>query len=792
MASHARRTIPRVFARRLRILLLLIVLGALLLASRAAWVQLGQADHWRQLAEKQGVERMLLPPQRGRLLDRNGVVMAQNAACVDLAIDYRVIPTDPDAKWLLAEAKRQSRDAYRAASKEDQPRILAEAQQQVLNDLEGMWDFLAEATGRSRQEIDDARQAVVDRVARRRERNWRLNYERAKREFDARPAPAWYERMLGSVPQAPKPEDFREPIADELQTHVIVSDVPPGQFNAIGLMQKKLPTVQRDGKLQSVIELRQSQKREYPLGPVASHVLGHLSEANAEDLKDDPHRDDDARELRAGDTVGRDGAERLAEAMLRGSRGVMNLGPRGELLGLVDPTPGGDVYLTIDSALQRRLEDAFNTVHFTNPEDKSLETLRMNGAAVVIDVKSSEILALVSVPTFDPNTYREKLQEWEDDDLNAPLRQRALLSALEPGSTVKPIIGIGAIMGKQIGLHDKIDCNGYIGGNTHARPRCWTMSLFNLTHESVPSADPLVPSKLDFAEAIKRSCNVYFSTLGDRLALRGEAYWLQQFGLGERTDIGLSPESRGMLPNEYRGPADQLTAIQRYAAIGQGPVAATPIQLANYVATVARDGIRTRPRVLKTKLPTTAPSADDRIDLKLDKDALRAMKQGMIDVVNSPGGTGTNMHRPDMIVACKTGSASASKLSRTLVDDDGKPLLDENGRPRIEVIPYGSRSRPLKGAEWYRYDTIKPDGTVSGTHSWVIGFAPADDPKVAFCVLVEYGGSGRVASGSVVHQLMNALVERGYLKGEVLPDPTDPHAEPKPTELIGDDAGEGR
>jgi penicillin-binding protein 2 len=776
-----------VFARRLRILLLLIVLGALLLASRAAYVQIGQADDWRRAAETQGVENLRLPPMRGRMLDRNGIVMAQNAACRDLAIDFRVIPDEPDAKWLRAEADRRTR----GSPKDEKPAAMAKAQQQILIDLDQMWDFFAEVTGHSRQEIDDVRQAVVDRVEKRRERTWRLNYERAKREYDTRPEPAWYERMLGSVPQPPKPEDFRGTIAEEEQTHVIVADVPPGQFNAIGLMQNRLPTVKRDGKLQSVIELRQSQKREYPLKGIASHVLGHLSEANAEDIANDPHRDDDAKEIRPGEYVGRDGVERLAEAVLRGSRGLMSTGSRGELLSFVDPQTGGDVYLTIDSKLQEKLERAFTRVHFMNPEDKTIDTLQMNGAAVVIDVKSSELLALVSVPTFDPNEYRLRLREWEDDDLNAPLRQRALLSALEPGSTVKPIIGIGAIMGRQIGLHDKLDCNGYINGKVTARPRCWTMNMFGLTHESIPSSDPLVPSKLDFAEAIKRSCNVYFSTLGDRLALRGESYWFQQFGLGAKTDIGLAPESRGMLPTDYRGPADQLIAIQRYAAIGQGPVAATPIQLANYAATVARDGIRTKPKLMKTALPTTAPSTTpDRFDLKLDREALAMLRKGMIDVVNHPGGTGTNMHRPDIVLAAKTGSASAARLSRTLVDDNGKPLLDEEGQPRVQIIPYGSRSHPLAGAEWYRYDTIKPDGSVSGTHSWVIGFAPADDPKIAFCVLVEYGGSGRVASGSVVHELMNALVEGGYLKGQVLPDPTEaplPAPTTQPSELLTDE-----
>ncbi|MFT3784547.1 MAG: penicillin-binding transpeptidase domain-containing protein [Tepidisphaeraceae bacterium] len=752
-------------------------------------------DHgrWRDLAAAQAVQESSIRPPRRRILDRNGVVLAKNVAAIDLEVDYRVIPPEPDAKWLKEEAKRRLRtdpNYKNAPDDETRAKLLAEAQRQLLTDLDAMWDFIAVTTGQTREQIDEERGEIVNQVERRRDNNWDKAYQKALEAYRNRPAPRWYERWLGSVPTEPKPEEFQTTIYEQEHTHVLVPALTQEQFNAIQLKQPSLPQIKRDGAMQSVIELNRSERREYPLGTLACHMIGHVSEATRKDLEADRdmNKDDSASALRPGDDLGKEGVEALAEALLRGKRGTIRRTLAGDTVVVSDLEPGKDVTLTIDSRLQERLEAAFKEVDLKDADMDPLDPNAVykfgpvNGAAIVIDVHTNEILALASVPTYDLNTYREKLNELNDDELNSPLRNRALTSAVEPGSTIKPVIGIGAIASKMIGLTEKVTCNGFpvINGRQYSKPSCWVWSM-GKEHGHITGSEPLNPSELDFHEAIKRSCNVYFVTMASKLGLDGISYWMKQFGLGQPTGIGLY-EHKGILPDSFRGPIDQRASTAWYAGIGQGCIAVTPIQMANVAATIARDGLRMRPRLVKTEIPTTQPSpVPERYQINLPPGAMKALREGMIDVVNSPAGTGRKIRihddgEPDRFIAAKTGSASASVLVRTVRDENGKPV-DFDGKHRYIPIPYGSKSNPNPDVPWYRYTTHHDDGSVSGTHSWVIGFAPADNPKVAFCAFVEYGGSGGIAAGSVVRQIVHACIDLGYLQDTHTPS-TQPSTQP--------------
>jgi penicillin-binding protein 2 len=333
-----------------------------------------------------------------------------------------------------------------------------------------------------------------------------------------------------------------------------------------------------------------------------------------------------------------------------------------------------------------------------------------------------------------------------------------------------------------------------IGGRPYRHGRCWVASKFSdvlgvngVKHHPVPSHSPHrghdgnADGFLTLSDALERGCNVYFETLASRLGLDGLSYWMEQFGLGRPTGIGIE-ESRGRLPNTYDGPNREFAAWT--AGIGQGQISATPLQMANVAATIARGGIWMRPRLLQAddqdrlrallraaNPPTTAPSSEssqpwwmmpESVDLKLPPEAMLAARKGMTDVVNSTGGTGNllSMKSHSLLVAGKTGTAEAAKFRLTVLDADGKPMRDENGRlVRREVAP-STVDHINADAPWYiAFDS---EGT-NLKHAWIIGFAPANDPQVAFAVMVEYGGSGGQTAATIAKGMLDSAIQHGYL-----------------------------
>lgn len=535
----------------------------------------------------------------------------------------------------------------------------------------------------------------------------------------------------------------------------------------------------------SVLDLRPAVRRDYPFGDVAAQTVGRVRGIAPEDREADPNPDDERRRYGLVDRIGGEGLEALLENRLRGERGERRTNRRGENVSVHEAVRGESVRVSLDIELCRAIQEAFKTVEFHGPKtdgvDSPPEFLSMNGAAVVIDVKTGQVRALVSVPSYDPNQFDRLFRAMASDDLNRPMANRALVDEREPGSTIKPIIGLAAVTQKLISATDTIECDGYahINGRKVERPRCWTMSMFNISHHHT-SNDPHPTGFLTLAEAIERSCNVYFVTEGAKLGLDGLAYWMKQFGYGQPTGIGL-PESSGAVPRYDRIAPGERNSAPWFASIGQSTVLATPIQVANEMATIARDGVWMRPTLLvDAKLPpTTRPDGSikpDRIDLKLDQDAVRAVKKGMLAVVNSNAGTGTHVNHDsngnivfNLNIAAKTGSATASPLSRPVRNDQGQAVRNADGRPIYELVPYGSHEAPNAAVPWYRLIGYEEDGTPKGAHSWVGGFVPAEDPKLAFAVYVEYGGSGGVGAASVVRATIRKCIELGYLEESAVP-----------------------
>lgn len=747
------------FERRLQVLLVLLAIVSFVLIARAFTVQVVGKSYWAEQNEKSARDETQIATTRGRILDVKGRELAIDQPCIDVCVDYRAILFEPvggapvsttiDAlrqRWLRGEARSRLKrriENYVELPLTERKKLLDAEVDAVRHDIERMWQELARLSDKPIEEIDETRREIIRRVETQARIAWYKKYEKAqKSRSDGSRDPAWYAWLMGSGASEADIDKFELTVAEQGRSHPILRDIDNPLRIAIETRLSRFPG----------LTLRSSVRRYYPYGSGACHVIGRIAKVSPQDLVDDPKQDDKLVKYGSSDRIGTEGLERMLEQHLRGTRGIKTEAASGELVQDIAPIPGGDVKTTIDIELQTQIEQAFTHVLFN--KDTS-EVLPMTGAAVVVDVATGEVRALASWPTYDLNQFDEVYETLVKDEINRPLHNRATMTALEPGSTVKPIVGLGAITDGLFGVRDTIECTGFlvIGGKRYSFGRCWTMRSYNTGHHKSPWNAPHPNGFLTYADALERSCNVFFEELGDRLDIEGLSNWFGKFGLGRPTGIGL-PEARGRIPKDFDGPMSRRRATAWFGAIGQDQVAATPIQMANVAATIARSGVWMKPSL-------TPGPGDERVDLKLNREALEQARIGMINVVNGPAGTGTVPRMERVLVAGKTGSAQSAPLRIPQRDSTGKPIRDDKGRVVYDTIALGTKANPNPRVPWYR--GIGDAESDVPSHAWMIGFAPANNPKIAYAVMVEYGGGGGTAAGSVVKQLLEACLEHGYL-----------------------------
>jgi penicillin-binding protein 2 len=447
-------------------------------------------------------------------------------------------------------------------------------------------------------------------------------------------------------------------------------------------------------------------------------------------------------------------------------------------------------------ALQKDVEQTFRHVTIKNDDGTVEKDIEMHGAAVLIDVASGGVIAMASSPTFDLNAFNELYPQLQRDELNKPLMNRATQWALEPGSTVKPITGLGAITDSRLLVHQGIECTGYLVHRGHKITegfRCWTASKFAGTQYDALVAHHQIPSPghrghhgnpdgfLTLSDALERSCNVYFETAAGMMGVGGLRKWYDRFGLGRPTGVGI-PEWSGRIPNPEGLPYAEVQRATWFAGIGQGQMSATTIQMANVAATIARDGVWVRPQLISAEVPTTRPAGvkpvdgPARVDLGIPPAAIAAAKAGMINVMYGDGGTANHdIALPPVRMAGKTGTAETKTQLRTRQRDSKgeivklkEPVFNSKGtligEKLVTQYDYYEPVSPQNRAgapSWYR--GFGPDGKKL-KHAWFIGFAPVERPKVAIAVMVEYGGSGGSSALSVASGALNACIKHGYLE----------------------------
>lgn len=451
-------------------------------------------------------------------------------------------------------------------------------------------------------------------------------------------------------------------------------------------------------------------QRQYAYGTLASHVLGYLKQWEKGDISSADKR---AFDHYIGDEKGIAGIEATMDEYLRGPEGRKTVlkDEKGRTIGLLDytkPGIGARVQLSIDARIQFLLEN----------------TLRRAGraAGVVMNVNTGEVLAMASVPDYDPNAFipsisREKFIEYSSNPQLSPFTNRTIAS-FEPGSTMKvPTAIAGAVHGI---AGSAFTCDGFVPFGNH-KIGCWLYNKNGGRHGS-----------LRLPEAIQQSCNPYFNKMANTMGVKAMVAGCSLVGFGKKTGVELLNEDPGILPGSRswsaaRPGAVMTPALTAMMSIGQGDMLATPLQMAAMVSTVANGGKYYQPRVVKmvtanngeVLVPDFPRLVVDLMQSGVKKTDLELIREGMRKAVNEAGGTAGKVRMEDVVVAAKTGTAQTT--------DNGK----------------------------------------KSNNSWMISFAPFNEPRYAVVILVQAGGSGGGVCGPLAHTVYTGLFAKE--KGMRLP-----------------------
>ncbi len=596
----------------------LIFMALLVLAGRFFWLQVVQHDEYAARSTQNRVRLRSLPPPRGLIYDRNGVLLADNVP----AFRLDVVP-------------------------------------ERVKDMDAMLDQLGMIVPLSQADLKEFRRSLKSH------------------------------RAFQSIPLKLRLNE------DEIDRFAVNRWRFPG------------------------VDVVPYLSRHYPQGALFAHVIGHVGRINADEQKNlDP-------DLYDGTThIGKTGIERYYEQQLHGQPGYevveVNADQRVQrVLQTHPPVPGKSLYLSLDARLQKAAAQAFNG---------------QAGAAIAIDPRNGQVLAMVSEPSFDPNLfvggisgrdYRALL-----DDPGKPLLDRATNGGYQPGSTVKPFIGLG---GLELGLREPSDT-------------VLSTGVFYIPGQSRGYRDDQRngAGRVNLMQAIEQSVNTYFYKLAWDMGIDRLSAWMSRFGFGRPTGIDLPGEAAGVLPSRewkrvHRNQPWYLgeTLI---TGIGQAYWVVTPIQLAHALATLAGDGVPHRPHLLLATRSgidgarVAAPQPPPGKRLPYDAKDWQAVLQGMIAVVYGDKGTARGLGDGfPYVIAGKTGTAERySRTSNAYQDRSNLSALAKRHRALFEA------------------------------------FTPAEHPRIAVVVVVDQGAWG----GSVAAPIARSILE-AWLKDQNAPAAAD-------------------
>ncbi len=451
--------------------------------------------------------------------------------------------------------------------------------------------------------------------------------------------------------------------------------------------------------------------RDYVSKNVASHIIGYLGDSPMEEWIVERWKEEDY-EYQTGDLVGQKGLELVWEPILRGEDGGVQVevnvtGQAIKEYERVDPQPGSDLYLTIDLSFQREVENILKeAVAYQREEEENLYA--GEAAAVALEPDSGRILAMASIPAYDPNTFRQDYRSLQEDS-RRPLTNKAIADHYPVGSSFKMVTAVAALEEGVIGRNSTVTCRG-------------TLTRYGATKSCYRGT---VHGSLNIIEAITRSCNIFFYEMGLKAGIDSLAHYSREFGfgsptgltdiLGEKSGTLASRDFKQQVYNETWYPAETMDA-----AIGQSFHSFTPLQMANYTALIANGGVHYRPYLVEKVI-----DSEDNVVMMAEPEVLNymdvnagtweAVREGM-EKSTRPGGTAGHLAELPFEIAGKTG-------------------------------------------------TVQVEGTGGSipNHSIFVAYAPTDDPEIALVVFIKHGGTGgetaAPAAGEILKEYFDLEME---------------------------------
>ena len=700
---------------RLRLVLFGFAILALAIFLRLIALELHDGPDYRAMAAEPLTRHHSIPATRGRIVTADGTVLAYDRQLMCLAVPYRLLEQPADPAWL----RRTARSRQSPVDRRDSRKILA-AQEQVLHDREELCRQLQTICGitpddwqlraaRIQKRVESiAAAANANRSARENQELQRCD-ESNSEEFDFADWPTLIgHTIVDALFASDEPPPPNITVREELAEHIVCEDLSleavaeiqshPAQFPGIKLITKT--------------------ERVYPQNELAPHVVGYLGHLNADELADQQANSQrKADDHTADEWIGRAGLERQYESLLRGQPGSMidQLDVRGNVITSkveLAPMPGRDLIISLDPVIERTAQcllDQALARRLASGNDQL--DAASGGALIVVDINSGEILAAATAPRFDPNEFVQAghphVAHWLNDPAH-PLLDRSVQMALPPGSVFK-IISAAAVLDAGADPQAPVDCQGYLH-----QPDALRCAIFK--------RDGVGHGPVTLADALARSCNVYFFHHAEQFGAAPIIDWARRFQLGRSTGIDLPGEAGGNLPtNRPAQNSDVITlasatttpsaADPRLLAIGQGPLTATPLQIVRVAAAIGNGGKLITPHLAIQ--PSVTVATESHPIPGLSAEMIDAIRAGLRRAVTDPEGTAhATVESAEVAIAGKTGTAQTGKN--------------------------------------------QPDD------AWFAGYAPADHPRVAFVVVLEHAGNADTAAGPVVRHLVERMNDLGY------------------------------
>ncbi len=641
---------------------------------------------------------------RGQILDRHNRVIASEEPLFKLYVRYDKITCYVDPNVQLA--MRLS-----AQKKSDPSKALAKVNEKIEKGLERVAYLLTLC-----EEFGFSSEAINKKIALENKNIWQGRIFQAWRNnCPTSPLHREYKGREGDAPGKLARADLMAAFPDKNERILLVSS----DTYKILEMHSFFPLVELrdDENLFEIInalhdmdmegaEVTTQAARNYPYKTAASQLIGWVGPATqTPDIETFEH--DRLSKYQDGELCGReDGIERVCEPILRGRRGELTYDLDRNLVERTEKNFGQDIKLTIDIELQQEIENYL----MTYPHGAYCKPGK---SAVVLDVQTNEILALVSVPVYDLNTARYDYAKLQADEEGRPLVNRAINEHYPPGSVAKPLVAIAGLESGTFTPQTTVACLGT--PPPAGWPRCWIQRQSNIGH------DDQWPDQNNARNAIKGSCNVYFSRLAEDIEFRTLQTWFSKFGYGKivpltrplqyALDAGFDLRTLRQVPGHIlASPGDR-----RLAGIGQGRMMVTPLQVANSMATLARGGRFLNPLLFQIDT-SHADASNISEELGISRTVLDVVIDGMDAVVNETHGTAHEAFR------------------------------------EIDFAQYGVHVYGKTGS------------TEGPEHAWFSGFAKDKSKRIlAIAIVVEGGQSGSTDAAPLAPHILKYCVERGYL-----------------------------